>query len=94
MRTILGTPNGVRYFLGEFNCRLNELIEEPNDSIVLTLIRSFIEESFIKWQKSITVVDVKYQQGQNHIVVSVSYYLKSSKESGSFIFPFYNQLKY
>lgn len=93
-KNILSTPSGTRYFLGEFKSRLNELIEEPNDSIVLSLMRTFIKEAFKNWEKRIEVYDIQYSKGDKSIIVSISYYIKKTKEEGTFVFPFYNNIIY
>tara|TARA_R110002012_G_C11345260_1_gene578852 strand:+ start:245 stop:640 length:396 start_codon:yes stop_codon:yes gene_type:complete len=93
-RTILATPNGTKYFLGQFKSRLNELIEEPNDSIVLSLMRTFIKEAFKKWEKRIEVYDIQYNQGDKSIIVSIHYFIKKTKQQGTFVFPFYNNIIY
>lgn len=94
MRNILAYPNGTRYFLGEFKNRIPELLEEPNDSTVLSLMESFIKESFEKWEKRINIYDIQYTQDSKSIIVSISYNIDSSKQEGTFVFPFYTNIIY
>jgi uncharacterized protein len=94
LRNIFSTPNNSRYFLGEFNCRLHELLDEPNDTITLNLLVTFIEEAISNWEPRITLINTKLSQGPTSITVELEYQVKSEQDTETFVFPFYNKLKH
>jgi phage baseplate assembly protein W len=94
IRSILATPSGVKYFSGIFHSRISELLEEPNDSVVLALLGTFINESLSKWETRIEIEDINYSQGTKSIIVSITYKVLATKEEGTFVFPFYTKLTY
>tara|TARA_R110001632_G_scaffold127028_1_gene240785 strand:+ start:1616 stop:2011 length:396 start_codon:yes stop_codon:yes gene_type:complete len=94
LRTILATPQGLRYFKGKFNSRLYELIEEPNDSVVLGLLGTFIREAIEKWETRIDINSIDFDQRDKAIIVIISYSVLATKTEDTFVFPFYSQLIY
>ena len=94
LRNIFSTPNNSRYFLGEFNCRLHELLDEPNDTITLNLLVTFIEEAISNWEPRITLINTKLFQSPTSITVELEYQVKSEQETETFVFPFYNKIKH
>lgn len=84
-----------RFFLGEFRCRLTELLEEPNDTIVKSLVRHFILDSLKTFEKRIELLEVRVIDiDDKSINVSIYYRIISNQSEDNFIFPFYRKIKY
>ena len=92
LRNIFSSPNNSRYFLGEFNCRIHELLDEPNDSITLNLLLTFIAEAITTWEPRIELTGTRLSKGDTSIIVELEYQIKSTLDTETFVFPFYNKL--
>lgn len=95
IKNLLSWPYATRYFLGEYGSRLNELLEEPNDDILKNLVRYFVIDSISKFEKRISLLEtsiIKPTAGSIHI--KLKYKINNSSTTDSFIFPFYDKIKY
>jgi uncharacterized protein len=95
--TILNWPKRDRFFNELFGARLWELIEEPNDNIGRTLVRTFIMESIELWEPRIELLEVNIIDSTitpEKIDIELSYEIRSSRIANTFIFPFYKELIY
>lgn len=95
--TVLAWPVGLRFFLGEFGSKLDELLEDPNDSIMLGLVKHYIVEAISTWETRIKDLEVpQIIQKNDRIDITLQYYIISTAQVDSFVFPFYlpNNIKY
>ena len=93
---ILNWPMRMRWFNEEFGSRIEEILEEPDDTVSRTLLREFIREALRKWEKRIVVKDIitlppKYL---GRIDVSITYQIRNTKIEETIIYPFYKELIY
>lgn len=93
LKNIFYWPKNTRFFIENFGCRIDDLLEEPNDSIARSLLNTFIKEAVNNWEKRITVntvniVEVDYKT----VSISIQYRLRNSKIEETFIFPYYKEL--
>ena len=91
---ILSTPVGLRYFVPEFGCRINELIFEPNDYILEDMLILYITEALNRWEPRIKVLEVapvviKYH---NEVPVHITYNLVNTNSVHNFVYPFNRQV--
>ena len=94
LKLILSWPYNTRFFLPEFGSKVEELLEEPNDQILETVVRNFIVESIIKWEKRIEIVNVQIGRPEDtKIDIQLTYRLSNSEIMDSFIFPFYKLIR-
>ena len=58
---IINWPTRIRFFNERYGCRIEECLEEPDDSISISLIKHFIAESLSIWEKRIELLpsDIK-----------------------------------
>ncbi len=95
VKIILAWVLGTRYFNEAFGSRIEELIEEPDDSVSKSLLRHFITESLNKWEKRIVIKGVQLTNaGVGKIDVMIYYSIRNSKIEDTMIYPFYNQIQY
>jgi len=92
---ILGWLYGTRFMLGEFGSRLKELIEEPNDDVLKTIVEQFVIEAIVKWETRIeqtraSVLRVTLEK----VEVQIDYKVVNSQREDSFIYPFYKNIVY
>lgn len=93
IRHILAWPHRSRYFNENFGSRLWELIEEPNDIIVKSLVKHFIWEALVKWEKRITIQNITIDAEEpTKINVVVDYTINKTKQEETFIYPFYREI--
>ncbi len=94
LNNILGTPNNLRYFLGQFNCRVHELLHEPTDRLTGSLAEAFVQEAVQQWEPRIELTQTTTVVYETKIVIELEYIIKSTGQEETFIFPFYNTLIY
>ncbi|CAB4185243.1 COG3628 Phage baseplate assembly protein W [uncultured Caudovirales phage] len=91
---ILSTPVGTRFFLPEYGCRLESVMFEPNDEILINLVPTLIVEALAKWETRIRTIDIQCAQQNDYLSVTINYKVLASSEIKTFIYPFYNKLVY
>lgn len=94
LRHIFSFKNNQRYFLGEFNTRLHELLERPLDYVTLSLIDTFVLDTIDLWEKRIQVDSLEKVIDNEIVYVSVNYTIKNTTVKDSFVFPFYTKIIY
>lgn len=92
--TILNTPIGSKFFLPEYGSRLHELMFEPNDEVLESLMYMFIKEAIDFWEKRVKFVDASFSINNDKVEVVLFYRVLNSNEIESFVYPYYRKLKY
>ena len=94
IKMILGWNNS-RILLGEFGSRYDELLEEPNDDILASLVRYFTIEAIETWDKRIEILDVTILEITGaELFLQVRYRITNSNLEGLFTWTFYRQIIY
>lgn len=94
---ILNWPYAHRFFNEAFGCRVSELLEEPNDDIVKTLISHFIVDALTTWERRIIINNsgVSIVSFDNtKVEIKLNYRINATKTEETFIFPFYKEITY
>lgn len=91
---ILATPVGTRFFLPEYGSRLESVMFEQNDEVLLNLVPTLVVEALAKWETRIRTVSVDCLQQNDYLEVSIQYKVLASSEIKTYIYPFYNKLVY
>jgi len=73
---ILGTRQGSRLHQPEFGSRLEELVFEPNDAALRTLVEEMIFEAITRWEPRVDLVGVAVNPDENLLRVSISMVIK------------------
>jgi phage baseplate assembly protein W len=89
---ILAWPIFTRFFLTEFGSRVEELLEEPNDDVLLNVIETFVVDSLSMWETRVELLDVSVVRTDRRINLELSYRVVATRKEDSFIFPFYTQI--
>ena len=91
---ILSTPVGLRYFVPEFGCRINELIFEPNDYILEDMLILYIKEALTRWENRIKVLEIVPMviKGENTVPINITYNLVNTNSVYNFVYPFNRQI--
>lgn len=93
---ILNWPQRMRYFNEQYGCRIEEILEEPDNSVSRTLARDFIRDALNRWEKRIRVKEVKILESpyQGRMDISINYEIRNTKIEETIIYPFYTELIY
>jgi phage baseplate assembly protein W len=102
---ILDTPIGSRINNNEFGSNVRDLLFEPNDTILKSLLYYAVVTSVQRWERRISVTSVKFATEDdgtgipaNQINISISYIINATQQPGNYVYPFvknaapYNQL--
>jgi len=95
IKNILYWPKEHRFFNLKYGCRIEEVLEEPNDNIGSTLARHFIFEAIERWDKRIQLTDIKILDSTPKLVnIQLTYIMRSTRIEETMIFPFYKNLTF
>lgn len=85
IKTIITWALYTRFFNGEFGCRVNEVLEEPNDNILLKLTRKFIIDAISRWEKRVELQEMNfYRPSSDKLVVELTYFIRELNTSETF----------
>lgn len=91
--SILAHSIGQRFFLGEYGSRIEELLEEPNEQLLINVLENFITKALTQWEKRIQVTSVTSQPtGTTGINIDITYIIVNLQVEDNFIWPFYTEL--
>ena len=99
IQLILDTRRGERYNNPEFGSDVPSLVFEPNDTILKDLLYYSVVTAIQRWEKRITVTQVKFLDPsmntdvsvdqQEHVIrIIITYIINSSQTVGSYVYPF------
>ena len=92
---ILTWQYGTRFMLNQFGAELDELLEEPNDMVLQTVIEHFVVEAISTWERRVDIVEVKMMRPRPEALhLYLTCRVKNSKDEFSFVFPFYEKIIY
>jgi len=95
LENILSWTIGTRFFLGEYGTMLETLIQEPNDLVTQSLVRTLTVDVITKWEKRLELLDVTLESRNDYqLNISIRYKVKNTKLEDTFVFPYYSQLIY
>lgn len=94
IRMILMTPVGSRELVPTYGSRLNELLWEPNDTILETLLRVYIIDAIDKNEPRIRLQSVSVVSKDDMSLCRLKYKILSTDEVKEYIFPFSRKLPY
>jgi phage baseplate assembly protein W len=76
---IFSTRPGERVMLPEFGSRMQELLFQPNDTVLKALASQVVRDSILRWEPRVTVTNVGIEPRGSRLFVSVSYVLNLSR---------------
>ena len=90
---ILSTRLGDRMMLPEYGSRLPELVFEPLDDVLHSLLQFHTVEALARWEKRIEItgvvtIDDPELRDQNQISIMIEYYIRKFHVKGSYVYPF------
>lgn len=97
IKMILDTPKGSRVNNNEFGSDVRNLIFEPNDTILTSLLYYAVVTAVQRWERRITVTDVSFYTpvdssmqplNPNLINIVIKYIINATHQQGSYVYPF------
>ncbi len=89
---IFSTPKGSNLMNREYGFRGHELSFEPNDSVLESMLRLFIEEAIVAFEPRVRFKKAAFSTEADRCTMAVYYEIRSSKELGFFGYPFNRNL--
>lgn len=89
---ILETKPGERVMRPEFGCRAHELLFEPRDVVLQTLMQRYVQQALDMWEPRILLqgVNVFFDSGADgSVFVEINYIIKESHDERSIVYPFF-----
>jgi uncharacterized protein len=95
LRILFEEPIGTELYREHYGSQIRRALFTPNDAIITSLLDYYIADAINKWERRITLVDIKYSQPPDQperIDATVFFQIRQSSQINSQIFPFYRQL--
>lgn len=87
LKIILSWPMYTRFYEGEFGSRIHEVIEEPNDDILVNLIRRFVIDSISTWEKRIELTNLSiFRQAPEKLTIDLTYRIRELNLEDNFYY--------
>ena len=92
IRQILGTEIGSRVMRRDFGSRLRQIVFQPNDATIDTLVEHYVREAIERWEKrvvvgAVTVVHDERELGK--VEIGVEFRIIQTNVVGNLVFPYY-----
>lgn len=94
---IIYWPKGRRFFNQKYGCDIERCLEEPDDSVSKALIKHYVVEAIELWEKKVETIPslIKVLDSKPTIVnIQITYIIKNTKETDTFVFPFYKNITF
>lgn len=93
---VIDTPVGSLEMNPLYGSHIHELIHEPNDDILQSLLEYFVREAITKWEKRVSYRNTLFEFTTQPEVVNmlVHYDIVSINQEDNFVYPFYRKLEY
>lgn len=92
LEILLSTAMGERVMLPDYGCNLEELLFEPMDTALQTLLFDRIRKSILYYEPRIDVIDVGIQTdlaSEGILLISIDYRIRATNSRFNFVYPFY-----
>jgi phage baseplate assembly protein W len=73
VRLILGTRYGERPMLREFGTRLHSLVHDPNDDVMVELLRTQAQNALLQFEPRILVTQTQVTQEEGEVRMLLNY---------------------
>jgi hypothetical protein len=95
IRIILSWYVGTRFFLGSFGSALEQLLREPKDETLASLVKFYTKDAISKWETRVELLDVELiNQDIYSLTIHIAYKVKSTGITNTLVFPYYTQIPY
>ena len=89
LHKLLSTDVGSQFFDPTYGSRLGELLFQPNDPVLLALLRTFIIDAISKWEKRVVLREITFDPTETSIICEIEYSISPRTDSLSLVYPFY-----
>lgn len=89
---LLGTPRGSVFFNRAYGSRVDELLFEPNTTVLTGLLRHYIHEAIAEWEPRVKFIDMDIRVEDNRCDCFIRYRILASNEVDALIYPFYRKI--
>lgn len=89
IKIILSWPLRTRKFNGEFGSRIFETIEEPNDDVLMALVRRFTLDALGKWESRIELISMDISRDMDKLNINLVYKVKDLDIQDSLFYNYY-----
>jgi len=87
IRIVLGTREGERPMLRQFGSRLQSLVHDPNDDVLVDLVRTQLQQAVLQWEPRVIVTGAQVEQDEGELRVRLSYVSTTNPFAEEMILP-------
>ncbi len=87
IRILLGTRQGERPMLREYGTRLGALVHEPNDDVLVDLVRTQAQQALLQWEPRVLVTGANVVQTEDTLLLRLSYAYTATPEAAELTVP-------
>lgn len=92
LHIILSTARGERVMRPEFGCGIHELVFGVINTALVTQVKHHVETAIRKFEARIDLLAVDVDDSaavDGRLVISIDYQVRTTNQSGNFVYPFY-----
>lgn len=91
LQIILSWPMFTRFYESEFGSRIHEVIEEPNDDILINLVNRFVIDAISTWEQRIHLIETSIEKpSMDKLRVTLVYRIKELNIEDTFYYNYPN----
>jgi len=89
IRLILGTRFGERPMLREYGTRIHSLVHDPNDAVMVELLKTQAQQAVLQFEPRVLVSEVKVVQSEGEVRMLLNYTHTSEPVADQFVLPLF-----
>lgn len=90
LKIILAWPIITRQFNGKFGSRIDEVIENQNDDILIALVNRFVIDAIKTWERRVELKSIEVTRPSiTRLSVSISYIIREDNIQDTLYYNFY-----
>ncbi len=89
---ILSTAPGERQMRPEFGCGIHNLVFQPNDAALRSMVQIQVREALMRYEPRIDVLDVRVEtqpEARNYLLIRIDYRVRTTNSLFNLVYPFF-----
>ncbi len=89
---ILSTAPGERQMRPEFGCGIHNLVFQPNDAALRSMVQIQVREALTRYEPRIDVLDVRVEtqpEARNYLLIRIDYRVRTTNSLFNLVYPFF-----
>jgi phage baseplate assembly protein W len=89
VRLVLGTRSGERPMLREYGTRIHSLVHDPNDEVLVELLRTQAQQALLQFEPRVLVTQTQIVQADGEVRMQLNYTHTTEPVADQLILPLF-----